>query len=144
LFFQIPWLPERLLSAGRGRALRRMMKSTAIRREAITREDLEEYQKTWTFSRVRAGINYYRALFRRPRWALKFHRERKVQCPVCVVWADKDMALSLIQTTGLERYCQNPPEVRVIENCGHWIQQEAPDELYEIMAGFFKNSGSGD
>ncbi len=134
--FQVPWLPERFLSANHGRMAARIMKGSALRKGSITSEDLEIYAQTWTSENMRAGINYYRSLARRPFWTLRYYREHKVKCPVCVVWAARDFALSLAQTEGLERWCEIPPEVHVIPDCGHWISQEAPEELHNIMMDF--------
>ncbi len=137
-FFQIPFVPERLLSARRGRALARLLKRTTVRPGVITDEDIGVYREAWSLNSLRAGISYYRQLARRPLWALRFYRAHPVACPVCVVWADRDLALSLAQTAGLERWCERPPEVQVIRRCGHWIPQEAPDELYRIMMEFIR------
>jgi len=139
-FFQLPVIPEKLLSAKRAEAAAQIMRRSAIVPGSITDEDLDIYRETWTLERMRAGINYYRMLGRRPFWPRRFYREHKTVCPVCVIWADRDFALSIAQTQGLDRWCETPPEVHVIPDCGHWIPQEAPEELCQIILDFLEGS----
>jgi pimeloyl-ACP methyl ester carboxylesterase len=137
LFFQVPFIPEWLMSRRRGLVLARVMRRSAGRPGMFSDLDLEPYRNEWSRQEaLRAGINYYRqfarALFRIPR----FYRDHKVLCPVCVVWGDRDPFLSLAQTEGLEKWCQSPPRVNVIPGCGHWIAQEKPAELHRIIMEF--------
>jgi len=141
-FFQIPFIPERLLTFRQCRVPTLLLKKTTVKKGVITDQDIEVYREAWTLESMRAGINYYRQLSRRPLRIIRFNRDHKVACPVCVVWADRDLALSLAQTTGLEKYCERPPEVQVIRPCGHWIPQEEPDRLCEIVMDFIARTGN--
>jgi pimeloyl-ACP methyl ester carboxylesterase len=69
---------------------------------------------------------------------VRHFRRHRIEPPVCVVWADGDRYLDLVQTTGLERYCAQPPEIHVLKDCSHWIAQERPGELAEIALAFLK------
>ena len=71
---------------------------------------------------------------------VKYFNQNKVKCPVCVVWGDKDWFLSIALTEKLEKYCEYTPEVHILSDCGHWVSQEAPDELSGIIDSFIKNS----
>jgi pimeloyl-ACP methyl ester carboxylesterase len=135
-FFQIPWLPEKLLSMNNGAVPANILGRGTRRRGAITAEELDAYRESWTFERMRAGLRYYRSLARAPLATVRHHREHPVTPPVCVIWADRDIYLDLVQTTGLERYCESPPEIHVINHCSHWIAQERPQELVEIARAF--------
>jgi pimeloyl-ACP methyl ester carboxylesterase len=137
-FFQIPWLPEKLLSMNRAALTAAILGRGTQRRGAITRAELEVYRETWTMERMRAGLRYYRNLARFPLQTVRHHRAHPVQPRVCVVWAERDAYLDRVQTTGLERYCQSPPEIHVIKDCSHWIAQERPQELAEIAREFLK------
>ncbi len=115
----------------------KVMKKSAHRPGAFTDADLDVYRDAWSnIDEMRAGINYYRenknALFKHYR----LYKENKVKCPTCIVWADKDLALSVALTKGMDQWCEIPPEVHILPNCGHWIAQEAPDELYTIIMNF--------
>ncbi len=142
LFFQIPWLPETLLSLSDAALTARLLARGTRCPDAITRADLSVYRETWTRDRLRAGLSYYRTLARSPLAAVRHLRARPVSCPVCVVWADRDLYLDLVQTTGLDRYCTTAPEIRLIENCSHWIAQERPGDLADIARAYLR-AGKG-
>jgi len=133
-FFQIPWLPERILSAGKGRVAANVIKRSAVRPGAD--EDLDYYREAWSVDTMRAGINYYRELGRSLHKAPGFYKDHRVACPALIVWGEGDAFLSLDQTRGLERWVDGPCEVKVIRNCGHWIAQEAPEEFCDILLDF--------
>ncbi|MBI2060775.1 MAG: hypothetical protein HYT87_13485 [Nitrospirae bacterium] len=40
-------------------------------------------------------------------------------------------------TRGLDRYVAAPLRVEVLKGLGHWTQQEAPEEVNRLLAGFF-------
>lgn len=137
LFFQLPGLPERVLSAGRGAILARTMRSSARRPGAFTPLVMEPYREMWSNpARIGAGLNYYRMIGRGPFRVRRFYRDHKASCPVRLVWGDSERFLSLAQTRGLERWCESPPQVSVIRDCGHWVAEEAPDDLYRIVTEF--------
>jgi pimeloyl-ACP methyl ester carboxylesterase len=140
IYFQIPFIPELTTSALNGLIFKWIMQRTTVKKEALTQKDLTEYQQSWTYARLSAGINYYRQLARRPFWTLDFYKKHKAECPVCVVWADKDFALSLAQTAGLKRFCQKEPEIHIISDCGHWIPMEASKELHDIIIDFLNRN----
>ena len=43
--------------------------------------------------------------------------------PTLVLWADSDPALGVGLLRGIEEVVERP-EVHVLENCSHWIQQD--------------------
>ena len=137
LFFQIPYLPEYLLTMGNGKLPSKLLEWSSYRPEVLSNDDMGIYRKSWSnIASMRAGLNYYRQLLRNAPKVLKYYSGKKIKCPVCVVWGDKDWFLSLSLTKNLEKYCDVVLEVRIIPNCGHWIQQEAPDELNDIIETF--------
>ncbi len=138
LFFQIPLLPERLLPAAR---LARVMRSTAARRDAIGREDVVAFEKGLEGS-VRGGLAYYRATFR-DLWIPSRRRHlrdtwmRGVKAPTLLIWGDKDQFLGTELIDGHEALTHGGLALRRIPSSGHWVQQEAADEVNAALAGFF-------
>ncbi len=143
VFFQVPWLPEKLLTMNGAAVAANILRTGTRRKGAITPEELDVYRESWTFERMRAGLRYYRSLARTPLATVRHHRGHPVKPPVCVVWADRDIYLDLVQTTGLERYCETAPEIHVLKDCSHWIAQERPEELVEIARAFLKGEKVG-
>jgi len=136
-FFQIPYLPEKILSLNRGWIVEKIVRQSMIRPDALTEEDIARYQEGWSrLESMRAGLNYYRQLLRNMPKTMKQYKRARIQCPVCVVHGEKDRFISRSSAMKLDKYCESPPEVHIIKNCGHWIAQEAPDELMEITTRF--------
>lgn len=68
LFFQIPWLPEALIRAGRFASLRRTLRTGPLRPGALTAADIERYVEAAAQpGALTAAINYYRAALRSSR-----------------------------------------------------------------------------
>jgi pimeloyl-ACP methyl ester carboxylesterase len=62
-----------------------------------------------------------------------------VKVPVRIVYGAKDRILPDIRNT-MHRVKQDVPsaEVTVLEDCGHFLQEERPDELGRLLAEFFR------
>lgn len=146
LFFQVPLLPELALSSFRGALMLRFMQQSMARPGSLSAEEAEVYREAWSsFKRMRAGIKYYRAAARSMAGqSLHFYRTHKVRCPSLMVWADSDRFLSLAQTQRLGRWCESEPSVKIIPACGHWIAQEAPEELSAEIIEFARKLEYGE
>ena len=140
LFFQIPFLPEYLLSRQNGELAAKVLRITSQNPNNFTKQDIDEYKKVWqNIESISAGLNYYRQMARKQISIFRSYKSLKVKCPVQVIWADNDRFLSLAQTKGLDKYCELPPRTDIIKNCGHWVAQEKPDELYSLIENFLGN-----
>lgn len=62
-------------------------------------------------------------------------RLRKVECPVLVVWGERDR---MVSSEGAGLVAAGVPKARVelLARCGHCPQIEEPDRLAELLAGF--------
>ena len=76
------------------------------------------------------GINWYRNIDRN--WELTAIAPQKVEAPSLMVCAEDDFALPPALAEGMEAYVPNL-ERRLIRDCGHWTQQEKPDELNALL-----------
>ncbi len=54
-----------------------------------------------------------------------------------MVTAEWDLAIPSTLAEGMPELC-NDLEIQMIEECGHWTQQEKPDELNAIMVDWLK------
>ncbi len=145
VFFQVPLLPELALSSFRGALMLRFMRRSMVRPGALSAEEAEVYREAWSsFRNMRAGIKYYRAAARAMAGSsVHFYRTHQVRCPAHLVWADSDRFLSLAQTRGLGHWCVSEPSVKILHACGHWIAQEAPDELAQEIVEFHEKIEAG-
>jgi pimeloyl-ACP methyl ester carboxylesterase len=79
-------------------------------------------------------IEYYRNLDRN--WELTAPiADRKVEVPCLMISAAGDPVLTPAMTIGMEERVPNLDRV-VIENCGHWTQQEKPAETTAAMLAY--------
>jgi epoxide hydrolase 4 len=140
-FFQLPWLPERLLRAGNWRAFRRAFEREA-RPGAFTPEDVARYVEAWSQpGALTAMLGYYRASMRRPRMrrppveAAPLH---PVQAPTLIIWGERDRYL------GAELADPDPADVPRLERVvilpgvSHWVQHDAPERVSQLLIEFFK------
>jgi epoxide hydrolase 4 len=133
-FFQLPALPEALLSAADFAAVRHMFRALPARRGAFTRDEIDGYVRALAGpGALKAAIDYYRA--NAAPGAFRPARHARTDAPVLVIWGERDPALSRTLLDGIERFA---PRVRVhrLPDAGHWVQNEAPDEVNALLLQF--------
>lgn len=118
--FQVPRLPERLLAADNGAAVRRMFQNIVMPENVLaiyTRQIVEPGAAT-------AMLNWYRAM-RLPR-SRRLDLTRVIEVPTLVLWGEEDVALDLICLEGTQDYVRHLTLQR-LPGISHWVQQDAPD-----------------
>lgn len=132
LFFQLPGLPERLITSRRG--LERVFRSETSE-GALSDEELEKYVTAMEQpGAATASIHWYRAAMRPPRLS---RRIPSIEAPTLVLWGERDRFLGPGQLRGLEREARDLTVVR-FPDAGHWLPQERPREVNERIVGFLK------
>ena len=138
LLFRVPWLPEWLLSRDDFRALRNVFNYGPARRGAFGKAKIDAYVAALAApGALKAALDYYRALFNRD--ALDMGRRSRVEAETLVIWGERDRALGLELLDGLQRVAPRACVYR-IPDAGHWVQNEAPDEVNRVLVDFL---GSG-
>ncbi len=140
-FFQIPWLPEFVLSRQHAAPIGKMLYASAVQKAAFPPDELAHYRDAMSKpGALRASINYYRAVFR----ALLSTRSdtgarTTISAPTLLIWGDQDIALGIALTRGLEQWV---PDLRVkhLPNSGHWVQQEQPETVNALLLEFLGNA----
>jgi pimeloyl-ACP methyl ester carboxylesterase len=105
--------------------------------------DIRAYAEDYALHGARAftgGLNWYRNIERNHELLAAF-RGRVIDLPAQYVVGDRDMVTSLRGsaeglTTSLSRTLPQLRSVVKLEGCGHWTQQERPDEVNAAMLGF--------
>jgi len=134
LFFQLPWLPEKVLSARGFRAIREAMRRTCEHPERFSDADAAVYASAAAQpGALTAMLNYYRALVRgggvRRKWSGPWPT---IEIPTLLVWGEKDVALGKELTYGTERYAPDLT-LRYLPDSSHWVQQDSPDAVNVIL-----------
>jgi pimeloyl-ACP methyl ester carboxylesterase len=144
-FFQLPWLPEAIVSRGNHVLPRATMRRDALREDAFTDDDFRRYTEAWSKPGAwTGGINYYRAAFRR---SLGIGRQlasgRAVTAPVLVIWGLRDRFL-------LPELAEPNPElvpnarVEWLPNASHWVMTDARERVNELLIEFLSGKLSPD
>ncbi len=130
-FFQLPGLPERMLMANNGAAVRRMFGRVALPPDVLavyTGQVTEPGAAT-------AMLNWYRAS-RLPSRRMP-DLTRVIEAPTLVVWGEQDVALDLICLDGTERYVRHLTLER-LPGVSHWVQQDAPEAVNGLLQEFLR------
>lgn len=122
LAFQIPKLPELVLRAGHGAMLRRWLRASGPL-------DLDEAVATLADPQTATGaLNWYRSLRLRDA-----PTAGKVTVPTLYVWSDGDLALGRRAATATAHWVTGPYQFEILEGVSHWIPDERPEELAELV-----------
>lgn len=137
-FFQLPVIPEAMLRAFGSTILKRSFTDWAIDKEAFSDEDLDRLAEAANRpGALTGGMNYYRAIFRNLK-GLRAMRGAvpRIKSPTLHIWAESDRALGKELTYGLEPYFEDGLTIRYIPDCSHWVQQEQPLLVNELLDEF--------
>ncbi|HJU53737.1 MAG TPA: alpha/beta hydrolase [Pyrinomonadaceae bacterium] len=142
LFFQLPRLPEWLMSAQDYAFVERIFKKTVARPGTFTDADVAFYKNALKEpGALTAGINYYRANF----WPMFFKRRRKgaedlsdgrVRVPTLFIYGEQDHAIVPETVRDVKSFINAPYREVRIKDSAHWVQNEAADEVNAALLSF--------
>lgn len=140
-FFQLPRLPEWWAGANDFARVERMYKETSFRSGAFADEDIAVYKEALRQPRaLTSAINYYRAnVFRSLfRGGKEQGREGngRIRVPTLFIYGERDVAVIPNTVRGLERFIAAPYREVRIPDSGHWVQNEAVDEVNAALMEF--------
>lgn len=137
-FFQLPWLPERMLSARSGDAIRRAFVDMAIDKGRFPVAVTDEFQRNALEpGALTAMVNYYRAALRAGSAAMN-PPPGTVDTPTLMIWGEEDTALGKETTVGTDKYVKNLT-MRYLPGVSHWVQQEAPEKVNAMIEAWIKD-----
>jgi pimeloyl-ACP methyl ester carboxylesterase len=135
-FFQLPFLPELLLSANDYDALEKSLRKTSARPDIFTDEVIEEYRKSWRETeKMTAPLNYYRANILK-RFFGKQSIDEKIQVPTLFIYGEKDHAILPETVRGVSEAVEAPFSEFRLPDAAHWVQQEAANDVNEVLLDF--------
>ncbi len=135
-FFQIPRLPEWLMSRNDFAMPANSLKTTTAEKNVFTAEIIAEYKKSWRepFA-LTAMLNYYRANIV-GRFFSKSDAPEKIKVPALFIYGEKDFAILPETVKGIGAVIDASYEEFRIPTSGHWVQQEASADVTEILRDF--------
>jgi pimeloyl-ACP methyl ester carboxylesterase len=137
-FFQLPWVPEQFVTAGRARNVARALLGGSTVRTHWTQEEVNHYREAMLQpGAASAALGYYRAMFKSPLTLQRLAREHPIAAPTLILWGveDRFLEMDLISPEKLSPWWapDNAPEIRHIEGAGHFVQNEKPDQVSQEL-----------
>lgn len=133
LFFQLPLLPELILTRAGGRIAAASIRRSAVHRERFTPERMAGYAKNFSdWQTVKCALAYYR----QGAWQLLSTRDQaypKIRAPFCLIWGEQDVALTKELSYDHERYFELPLDVHYLPDVGHCGPIEAPERIAALL-----------
>lgn len=123
-FFQLPWLPEAMLTAGNWRSFKRNLERSGLP-EPFAERYLAALQQPGALT---AALSWYRGL--RP---LADARPVPVTTPTLLVWGRDD---AYVHESGIrltERHMAGPYRLAALDGVNHWIPETAPEQVVELL-----------
>jgi pimeloyl-ACP methyl ester carboxylesterase len=136
LFFQLPWLPERLFLRKDAALIGRAFRDMALDKSRFPDDVIAVFrQNAREPGAMTAMLNWYRAAGRRFGALGRRGAEPMpiLSTPTLLIWGEEDVALGKETTYGTERYVKDLT-VRYLPGVSHWVQQEAPEAVNQILA----------
>jgi pimeloyl-ACP methyl ester carboxylesterase len=138
LFFQIPRLPEWLLSRNGCKPIGDAFVGMAIDKSRFPEEVLRVYRENAARpGALTAMLNYYRAMLRGGAARQRRLGTPVIETPTLMVWGEEDRALGKETTYGTERYVSDLT-LRYLPRVSHWVQQEAPEVVNAMLAAWLR------
>ena len=136
LFFQLPWLPERILRRRDWAALVRALRDTSPP-GVFSDRDLEQYKKSWARKdALTAMLNWYRAAILHPSKFALDSKTSRVRVPALVIWGRNDQFLHQALARESLLYCDDG-HLEIFETATHWVQHEEPAQVNTLLSQFF-------
>ena len=105
----------------------------------LTQGDLDFYVGEFARTGFRGGINWYRNIDRN--WELTpFQDGAKLLQPAIFIAGERDLVLKMAPEA-VTAQATNVPSLKgthIIADAGHWVQQQKPDAVNELLLGFLR------
>ena len=141
LALQMPGVPEWLIRQNLGSFVKALFQDQAVRKGAFSRQDTEIYQAALEKQGVlSAAVNYYRQFLAPQTWFKHWAQAPvSIDIPTLVLWGEEDTLLSRTLAQRIEKLVTAPCHLKMVPNCGHWVQQEVPLTVNRELIRFLRH-----
>lgn len=131
-FFQLPFMPETVLSAGNYSAMRQALTGSS-EKNVFSSDDLERYRQAWAEpGALTAMLNWYRALPAR-----QGLRDSRVHVPAMVIWGLRDRFLEKGLADESLALCDQG-QFLGFDRASHWVHLEEAPAVNAALAAFLQ------
>ncbi len=140
LAFQVPAIPEWLIRRDLSSFVKNLFQGQSVRKGAFTTQDIEMYQAALEKpGALTSALKYYRSLLSPQAWVSNWGRSpHLITSPTLVLWGEEDQFLSTKLTEGIDKLVTAPFRLKLVPQCGHWVQQEAPQTVNRELLEFLR------
>jgi pimeloyl-ACP methyl ester carboxylesterase len=132
-FFQLPYVPERVLAADGALRIGKAFRGMAIDKSRFPDHVLDEFRRNALQPGALTGmLGYYRAMFRGNLLQKVRSFGPPIEVPTLLVWGEEDAALGKELTMGMDGLVRDL-RVEYLPGVSHWVQQEAPERVNEVV-----------
>jgi epoxide hydrolase 4 len=137
---QVPNLPEIFMRASLPEIVNNLFQQQSIRKGAFSQEDAAIYEAALAKpGAIQAALSHYRQLLAPLNLAKLMSRSPgSITRPTLILWGQDDTLFSHRLSKGLERMISAPYRLKLLDQCGHWINQEAPQTVNRELTQFLK------
>jgi pimeloyl-ACP methyl ester carboxylesterase len=128
-FFQLPGIPEWLLSRRDGAVVSRVLERGG-QTPSAARRDAQAMREPGA---LRAAIHWYRAI----PLSTPPTSNQKISVPTMYVWSDQDIALLPKAAHDTARYVTGEYRFETLSGVSHWIPDVQPDRLADLLLEWF-------
>lgn len=133
LFFQLPWLPEWILSWGQYVHFSHVLKEGG-KRGSFSQDDLKHYREAWRQpGAMKAMLNWYRAAWRFPAQ----YPQTPVSVPTLLFWGLKDPHLLSEMIQPSLDLCARARCIR-FKHAGHWPHLDEFEAVNDHLLAFLR------
>jgi pimeloyl-ACP methyl ester carboxylesterase len=135
--FQVPLLPELMISLDNYRFVEQGFLHPSTKPGTISKADVQVFKEACAQpGALTAGINYYRANLGLDNQLQQFQDPVKV--PTLFIYGEKDFAVLPETVKDLNKYVDSTYQEVRLPDCGHWVQQEAPEAVNQALLAFLR------
>ena len=143
LLMQVPGLAERRMWSDIDETTGRVFRGVGANTDAFSDEDIEIFAEALKQpNALSSAMKYYRSIYW-PDWFLTWpDRNARIACPTQFIWGKEDRAVRL---PFMEEAAERVDDLTtvLIEDAGHWVQQEQPAEVTAAMLDFLQTQSAG-
>ena len=134
LLYRMPRLPEWLLTAGHGRAMRLLMSDGAF-----SADDVARYRDAVCLPRAAwAGLAYYRSIAHTIKDDSNRLRGKRISSPGLILWGERDRTLRRDLVRWFDRQFTTAPRKVFFPDVGHWVIEARPDDVAREVIEFIE------
>jgi len=147
LFFNLPLLPEAVLTAAGDRWIDFILRAASTAPDAFEPDALAEYHEAYrSLERKRSAFAYYRTVTRRiiasklptsrrPARARPTRPRGSIEMPTLVIWGALDKALPIALAEGIVKEIPHA-RLETIPDAGHFVPEERPERVAQLLKEF--------